>query len=158
MGALCLILIFCRRFISVASGVWSRAANSSSHRSSQHALSLDGLLLGEKHDRSALTFTAVTSTHARPPHAHPNKQSCVLVTIYRRESDLFALLLREAAHGTASGSGSGRARGASARATVLCDMVLDDGVHLEPQGGGAGVGSSPLIVKVVNTCEWCRCW
>lgn len=64
-------------------------------------------------------------------------QACVLVTIYRRESDLFALLLRERHdHPDAT-------RGAL---TVLCDMTLDDGVHLEPQ-------KAPLVVKVVNTCE-----
>lgn len=64
-------------------------------------------------------------------------KACVLVTIYRRESDLFALLLRE------KRLGGGKIGG---KLTVLCDMTLDDAVHLEPQ-------RTPLVVKVVNTCE-----
>lgn len=66
-----------------------------------------------------------------------------MVTIYRRESDLFALLLRERRDTTV---GSGVAKVGSGKLTVLCDMTLDDAVHLEPQ-------STPLVVKVVNTCE-----
>lgn len=66
-----------------------------------------------------------------------------MVTIYRRESDLFALLLRERRDMNA---GSGLARAGGGKLIVLCDMTLDDAVHLEPQ-------NTPLVVKVVNTCE-----
>ncbi|CAN0236121.1 unnamed protein product, partial [Laminaria digitata] len=74
--------------------------------------------------------------------------ACVLVTIYRRDSDLFALLLRERKESSGRGGGSGGSGGggsSSGALTVVCDMALDDGVHLEPQG-------DPLVVKVVNTC------
>lgn len=65
------------------------------------------------------------------------------MTIYRRESDLFALLLRER-HDVVNEGGDK----SPSDLTVLCDMALDDGVHLEPQS------STPMLVKVVNTCEF----
>lgn len=83
------------------------------------------------------------------------------MTIYRRDSDLFALLLRESKEPLGYGGGGGGSSGSSAISgiggggaggmrkeglTVLCDVALDDGVHLEPQ-------ATPLVVKVVNTCE-----
>lgn len=78
-------------------------------------------------------------------HTNHYAQACVLVTIYRRESDLFALLLRESRDFYSGGKGGG-----GGRLTVLCDMTLDDAVHLEPQ-------STPLVVKVVNTCKFYVC-
>lgn len=66
-------------------------------------------------------------------------QACALVTIYQRESDLFALRVRETHEFSGMSKGGGRSM-------VLRDMVLDDGVHLEQQ-------KKALMVKVVNTCE-----
>ncbi|CAB1096301.1 unnamed protein product [Ectocarpus sp. CCAP 1310/34] len=110
-----------------------------------------GSILGvarEKDDGALRALCQVCSTSGEVGEA---RKACVLVTIYRRESDLFALLLRERRDPPSSSStadvaaGRGGGKAASAGLTVLCDMSLDDGVHLEMQ-------SAPLVVKVVNTC------
>eukprot|EP00752_Nemacystus_decipiens_P001514 g1486.t1 len=116
-----------------------------------------GSVLGiaRENDEGALrALCQVCSTAGVAETRKPKK--CVLVTIYRRESDLFALQLRERhsngvslSDGGVGGGANGRGRGSGAQGlTVLCDMAIDDGVHLERPPH-----APPLVVKVVNTCR-----
>eukprot|EP00904_Undaria_pinnatifida_P006075 jgi/Undpi1/2598/HiC_scaffold_13.g05977.m1 len=125
----------------------------------QHQASPLGLL-GVAREQDEGSLRALCQMCPSSGEATEFKKACVLVTIYRRDSDLFALLLRESKEPLGYGGGGGGSSGSSAISgiggggaggmrkeglTVLCDVALDDGVHLEPQ-------ATPLVVKVVNTC------